>query len=748
MLSRGHASPDDIDMSSVFGTLKRSWRWLIPLSLVLGGMAYAALSLVAPRYQSEAELAIVAKGAAGTFADRNAATGPDLITTRMDKEAINTHVRAMQSQELLEKIAKDLKLADRPEFNSALGPVDKLDAVLRMVGIGGPRKGETTRDRVLDGLRDRLEVYAAKESRFIGVRMTSNDPELAAKIANTLAENYRASLAEQGITEVDDLQAVLQAKVEKLTAEVAAAETEVDRYRGKIDGFRGGAQNTGLNEQQMSELTAELTKAKAARGEAEVRAKSAREMIALGSADQLADVQKSPLIQNLVQQRVRIERQISELSATLLPGHPRMRQLNADLAGLKVQIGKEISKIVDSLEKEAAVAKGREDSITQSLADIKARVVTNAPEEARLRQLEATAKAKRTELDNIQAQLESNRKKLDARAQPVAAQIISNAQPESVPVFPRKGGLSALIAIASLMFGTAWVVTKALFREARRGSQTMMSRQETKSARLRPEPAFPPYREPVLSEIVDDEIVNDAPAPPLPRREPQRPTAVAPASASDVGALVLRLMQQRPQSGGHRTMLTGENENIDASKEALELVKALAQSGEQVILVDWNPDGQDLASSIGLNPGAGLNDLMRGEANFGDIIQRMPGSDAHAIASGNSLDQPVEAVDADQLNLVLDALDEAYDYIVVTGRHDAARQLFETIEGRFDTGIVVAEPRKQAQVIDDPADTFLGFEVADIDIVRFERRVPEAPPVQQRIARATGRRSVEVVRQA
>src|SRR6185437_15735460 len=167
---------------------------------------------------------------------------------------------------------------------------------------------------------------------------------------------------------------------------------------------RGGAQNTGLNEQQMSELTGELTKAKAARGEADARAKSAREMIKLGSADQLADVQKSPLIQNLVQQRVRIERQISELSATLLPGHPRMRQLNADLAGLKVQIGKEISKIVDSLEKEAAVAKGREDSITQSLADIKARVVTNAPEEAQLRQLEATAKAKRTELDNIQAQ--------------------------------------------------------------------------------------------------------------------------------------------------------------------------------------------------------------------------------------------------------------------------------------------------------------------------------------------------------
>jgi len=749
MQSRVHASPDDIDMTSVFGALKRSLRWLIPLALVFGGLTYSALSLIAPRYQSEAELAIVAKGADGTFSDRNAASGPDLITTRMDKEAINTHVRAMQSQELLEKIAKDLKLEERPEFNSALGPVDRLDAMMRAVGLGGPRKGETTRDRVLDALRARLEVYAAKESRFIGVRVTSNDPELAAKIANALAETYRTSLAEHGVTEVDDLQAVLQGKVQKLTAEVADAETAVDRYRGKIDGFRGGAQNTGLNEQQMSELTGELTKAKAARGEADVRAKSAREMIALGSADQLADIQKSPLIQNLVQQRVRIERQISELSATLLPGHPRMRQLNADLAGLKVQISKEIAKIVDSLEKEAAVAKGREDSIAQSLADIKARVVTNAPEEAQLRQLEATAKAKRTELDNIQAQLESNRKKLDARAQPVAAQIISNAQPESVPVFPRKGALSALIAIASAMLGMAWVVTKALFQGARGGSQPMKSTQRTKPLGLRPEPDFPPYREPLLREIVDDDIGSPPYSPPqaeAPPHEAHRQPPLVAASASDIGTLVLRLMQKRPQNGGHRTLLTGETENIDASKEALGLVKALAQSGEQVILVDWNPDGQDLASSIGLNPGAGINDLLRGEANFGEIIQRLPGSDAHAIASGNALDHPSAPIDPDHLNLVLDALDEAYDFIVVTGRHAAARELFEIIEGRFDTGIVVAEPRKQTPAIADPADTFLGFEVADIDIVRFERRILAASPVQQRIARATASRSAEAAR--
>ena len=57
-----------------------------------------------------------------------------------------------------------------------------------------------------------------------------------------------------------------------------------------------------------------------------------------GNAESLPDVQKSPLIQNLVQQRVRLQRQLSELSATLLPAHPRMRQIRADLDGLERQI--------------------------------------------------------------------------------------------------------------------------------------------------------------------------------------------------------------------------------------------------------------------------------------------------------------------------------------------------------------------------------------------------------------------------
>jgi uncharacterized protein involved in exopolysaccharide biosynthesis len=757
MQPRSPAAPDDIQMSTVFEALKRRARWLILTSAVIGAVTFAILNMMAPKYRSEAELAIVAQGAASAFADpRSPSASPDLVTTRMDKEAINTHVKAMQSPELLEQIAASLHLKDRPEFNSELGPVDTLGRVLRLVGIGGPKSGESERDRVLSALRSRLQVYSAKESRFIGVRVTSIDSQLAADIANGLAENYRASIAEQGVVEVDDQQDVLRGKIDKLTPEVAAAETEVDRYRGEIDGFRGGAQNTGLNEQQMSELTGELTKAKAARGEADARAKSAREMMRLGSADALPDVQKSPLIQNLVQQRVRIERQISEQSATLLPGHPRMRQLNADLAGLKLQLKGEVAKIVDSLDKEARVAQGREDSIEKSLADIKARVVTNAPEEAKLRQLEANAKAKRTELDNLQARLESNRKKLDTRAQPVEAQIISKAQPDSVPIFPKKVQLSALMAFASLMFGTAWTVAKTLFHSAR-GVGTPAARSKPNPSSLRAEPvltAQPQPKAPPKAKVQAEPQPQSQPVSPSPvREEMEAPPSPMPAPAiiateTDMTALARRIKDARSTDNGHRTILTGEAASVDASGEALELAKAIAADGQYVLVVDWSPSGKGFAGTAALDTSKGFNDLLRGEALFDEIIQRLPGSTVHAIASGKAFDDARSDIDPDQLNLILDALDEAYDQIIVAGRHDEARDLFETIEGRFDAGVLVADPPRVPPILVDASGIFLGFEVSDIDVIRFERKLAAAEPANQQAAHVVEPRIMPIARQA
>jgi capsular polysaccharide biosynthesis protein len=563
---------------------------------------------------------------------------------------------------------------------------------------------------VLKAFFSRLDIYSPKESRVIGIQFTSSDPELAADVANRIAETYRASLATRTLSENDDVQQALQPKIDKLVTEVGEAEAAVERFRAQADIFKGGPNNTGLNQQQLADLNAELTRAQAARNESDARAQSVREMVRAGNTESLPDVQRSPLIQNLVQQRVRVERQLSELSATLLPAHPRMRQLRADLEGLQRQIKSEVGKIVEGIEKGASIAASREASARKNLDAMKKQVVGTGDSEVQLRQLEAVAKSKRAELDRLQARFESNRIAADRRAVPVEAQIVSLARPTSVPSFPKPLPYAVLVALATLLFGIAIVVTRALFSAARTAPVERAAATRGQAAR-------------------------DTLAPVL-ARDATRVHVV-----QSVADLARQLISHPQDIGGFRALMTGFSDQIDVGPEGLELVKSMADSGADVILLDWSPEGHGLAERMGLEPSAGLNELLQGTATFEDVVTRIPASGAHFIPAGTAVLDRDRLLDADQLNLTLDALDTAYDHIIVVARHDVARALFEAILGRFDAGIVVSEPRRRGNVPDRPG-SFLGFEVTDIELFRLERSKSNQL-ARERLARVSAKGGLE-----
>jgi uncharacterized protein involved in exopolysaccharide biosynthesis len=702
-----NASSYDLDVAMLWAIVRQRLPRLVLLCALAGAATFVVLSMVAPRYVSEAQLAIASKSGANPFADPSRAQGSaDSVAVRMDKEAVNTHVRALLSSDLGATIVHDMKLADRVEFNSALGSEDAISALLRLAGIGGPRAGESDQDRALSAYFKRLEVYSPKESRFIGIRFSSNDPELAAAVANRIAETYREQLANQSVVETDEVQRALEPKISVLSDEVAAAEAEVERFRAQANIFKGGQQSTGLNEQQLAELTAELSKVKAVRSDAEARTSSAREMLKAGTADTLPDVQKSPLIQNLAQQRVRAERQVSELSATLLPAHPRMRQLNADLAGLKRQIDAEVAKVVDGLAKEAKVAALREEALTKSLNEVKARIVNTGPDEIKLRGLEANAKSKRAELDRLRAQFEANRVTADSRAVPVEAQIVTTARPSSAPSFPKKLPYTLLIMAATLLFGLAISVTRGLLAGVGRAGRARRRDLGPAGRRVPEAPTLPGIHN-------------------LPTYNAPDLVASTRVSTMDSLADIAVRMGGIEATGGRgvRTLIAGDAYALSAGEEAIGLARMLASSGPTVIIVDWSPDGRGVLET---SEGPGLAELLDGGAKFEDVVECLDHSDVHLIRAGKAPARTAAGLDPDRINIILDALDEVYDHIIVVGRREAARRLFEAIQGRFDCGIIVSDAKRRGAAIDEGADTFLGYEVDDIELIRFERPAERA----------------------
>ena len=680
-------------------SLRRALPKLILLSLVASGATYAALSAFPPRYTSEAQIQVVAPEEAGGRSSES-------VVARIDREAINAHRRGLMAPALALQVIADEKLDKNPEFNAALRKPSALDSIMSALDVGN-RRQEGEQDRVLRAFFSRLEVYAPKDSPIIGIRFTSSDPKLAADVANKVAESYRAQLAASALSDTDAAQIATQPKIEQLTKEVAEADAAVEHSRTDANILKGAPSSTPVNQQQLADLNAELTAAQAARSAADARAQSAREMVRAGNAEALPDVQRSPLIQNLVQQRIRVERQLSELSATLLPAHPRMRQLRADLEGLQRQIKSEVSKIVEGIEKSASMAASREAAARQNLEQAKKSSAGTGGDEAQLSQLEAIAKSKRAELERLQAALAANRLAADRRAVPVEAQIISAARPASVPSFPKPLPYAVLAGMATMLFGIAAVVTRALFTAAH-GAPAREAR--------------------------DTRIPSAA-------RGIKAPVFAPDATGMQVVPSILDLAHHlvaHPQDiGGFRALMTGSSEPLDVGAEAVELAKAMAEAGSDVMLIDWSPEGDGIADQLGFEPRAGFNELLQGSASFEDVVTRIPASGAHFIAAGHAVRDRDTLLDPDRVNLTLDALDTAYDQIVIVGRKDVARALFETILGRFDAGIIVSEPRRRGTLAEAPG-TFLGFEVADIELYRIERSKADQL-ARERLARFTTR---------
>ena len=302
----------------------------------------------------------------------------------------------------------------------------------------------------------------------------------------------------------------------------------------------------------------------------------------------------------------------------------------------------------------------------------------------------------------------------------------SKAQAASLPISPKKSQNAALISFASLLFGTFWTITRALFTGARSGGRTFVEPSlNTRSANKKSEPVL-------AAKLVKADVA---------KADIAAATENAIGLETSIASVVERIKRAAPKEGGHRAMVSGETMVIDASQEAIDIAKDLADGGNHVILVDWSPSGQGLAATAGVTAAQGLTELLTGAVGFDDVVQKLPQSPVHFISCGAPLDGV--DVDPDQLNLVLDALDEAYDYIVVSGQNEDARVLFEAIQGRFDAGILVTDPKKRTSVLQDPPGTFLGFEVTDIDVICVERKGP-GPVSSQRLIRATKKAGSEV----
>jgi uncharacterized protein involved in exopolysaccharide biosynthesis/Mrp family chromosome partitioning ATPase len=448
---------EDVDLRSLGRALWRAKGWIVSLALGAGVVTLIGLSAVRPLYTSESRIFI--ENDSSPFTRTAADLGRDQLQA-LDEQAVQSQVQVLTSRDLALAVAKTLDLANNPEFAKDSG-ASLLGRLMGRFGLGrGSDKSEL--EKAADPFEEHLRVYALNKSSVIAVDYVSGDPSLAAAAANGLAEAYIDWQRQAKLEQTKDATTWLSAQIEELRSKVSESEAAAEQFRSS-NGLFEGSNNITLNAQQLSELNSQVILAKAQKSEAEARARLIKKMLDEKSdIDATPEVLKSELIGRLIEQRVQVQRQLAELSATLMPSHPRIMQLNSELADVRSQIRQEGEKIVRGLENEAEVANARETSLRGSLNEVKSQASGQSDAEIKLRALEREAKANRDLLESYLARYRDASSRHDMGAVPANATIVSRAHASSQPSFPKRGPFAALAAVATALLALAFVLSREL----------------------------------------------------------------------------------------------------------------------------------------------------------------------------------------------------------------------------------------------------------------------------------------------
>src|ERR1700761_151344 len=446
-----------LDLPALGSTLwrKRS-RVLLP-TVVVALLTLVVVQMITPRYSSEARVFLEERS--------NAYLRPDADKTiadpTIDEEAVTSQAQIILSRDLALEVIKKLNLAKLPEFDPALAGVSPLRAVLGLFGFAKDPLSMTPEERVLQAYYDRLSVFPVEKSRIIDIDFLSEDPVLAAQVANAIADGYLERQRQAKEDQAKSAGQWLAGQIDTLRKNVENAEAKVEDFRAKAN-LLVGTNNTTLSAQQLGDLNAQLAAARAQKADAEAKAKMIRDMLRSGQPIESSDVLNSELIRRLAEQRVTLRAQLAEQSATLLDGHPRIIELKAQIADLDSQIRNEAETIARSFENDSKLAGARVDTLTASLDQLKDQAASTNGQDVQLRALERDAKSQRDLLESYLAKYREAAAHDTPDSTPADARVVSRATPSNVPAYPKKLPTILIATFATLMLSSGMIVTREI----------------------------------------------------------------------------------------------------------------------------------------------------------------------------------------------------------------------------------------------------------------------------------------------
>jgi polysaccharide biosynthesis transport protein len=653
---RGLFTDAEFDLSVLGAALWRNRRKVLWPTILMALAAFVVVTIIPPKYLSESRVLVVGR--------ENVFLRPDFdkdIADRatIDQEAVTSQVQLILSRDLAREVIAKLKLNELPEFDPARGGVSFIKALLGTLGITKNPMRMTPEERTLDAYYDRLNVYPVEKSRVIVIDFLSQNPELAARVANAIADAYierqRAATQEQASAAGE----WLAGQIESMRKKVADAEARVEAFRAKSN-LLVGPNGTTLSAQQLGDLNGQLAAARTLKADAEAKARIIRQMLKSGEPIESSDILNSELIRRLSEQRVTLTAQLAEQSSSLLGNHPRIKELKAQIEDLDRQIRSEAETMARSFENDAKLADARVEAQMSMFDQFKNQAASTNEQDVHLRALERDAKSQRDLLESYLAKYREASARDSIASAPADARVISRATVSNVPAYPKKLPTVLIVTLATLLVSSGIVLTREFL-----GGPLPETAEEV-VAPVNAGPERPPGLGPFARMLAAKEKLAARAASAIKGMqqvaEPSPPPAPVGIPVSAVEDFAHHLHGEGVPNS--QIAIFGAEPHLDRIGVAIKFSRALAREA-RVVLIGLG-SGDAAINEIAADPFApGLTELVDGTASFGDIITRDRFSGLNLILSGRAPATRAGLLKETSLAQSFKALSAAYAHVVI-----------------------------------------------------------------------------------
>ncbi len=448
-------SEEIIDLSHYIRVLKHSWFKISLFALMVTVLTILVVLQLTPKYTATATLLIEAQ-------EKKAVSIQEVVgIDSTQKEYYQTQFEILKSNQIAERVIEQLKLKDLLEFNGSLDTertivddIKEIPLVASLLKKEGVEKSqaeidESIRQSVLEAFQKKLAITPVRNTQLVKISFTSEDPKLAAKVANAIGYAYIEQNLQARLDATQYASSWITSRLGELQQQLANSEQALSDYliQEKLIDDSG---IDALASQELSALTARLSEVRDRRIEVEsaysaLRTTDARDIAAISA---IPAISSHPQVVAIRQAELDAQNEVKELSKRYGAKHDKMIAAQARLTAVEDQALATTRQLISGFGKELQALR-KQEGLIQSTID-----------ERRGEFQDLTVK--RSRYDALKREVETNRDVLNVFLQrqkettatqdfnSTNARFTDEALVPQLPSAPKKGLIVALAFVASL----------------------------------------------------------------------------------------------------------------------------------------------------------------------------------------------------------------------------------------------------------------------------------------------------------